>query len=940
MNRSTDIFTELSRIIDGEVHTDALKRYMMSTDGSIFRVQPACVVYPKTKKDVVRTVTFANTHGISVHPRGAGSGLCGSALGRGIVLDFTRYMNRLISLDEKGKWFQCEPGYRFGELQARLAGKGLFFPPDPSSGEYATFGGMVGTNASGAHSVKYGNTADYLLDAEVVLGSGRVVRLTNLREMAPDRLPDDLKALYDLYSEHGETIERAYPPVRYNSTGYNLRGLVKNDRLNLYPLFAGAEGTLGVATRLKFRLLEKPGYDSLVVAFFDDIVRSARAVQEILPMGPSGIEIMDKSLLNLARENDPALRNKIPDGVDNVLLIEFDGSTQNVCTAPAQEAKAILEAHGLTNAAHLVVSPEEKEKFWAVRKAAVPILYQLKGRKKILALIEDAAVPTEHLVAYFEGIYRILNARQVRFVLYGHIAKGLIHTRPLLDLKDPGDLPLLRALADEIFELVHSLGGAVSGEHGDGRLRTAYIEKQYPKIHPLFRKVKQMLDPANILNPEIKTVHDPDQMAKDLRFGESYRGLSPIRERLRWPEGFASEIECCHGCAKCTTVTAITRMCPIYKFTRDEAASPRAKANVLRALISGSVTEESLYDAAFQEVIDHCVNCGSCFKECPSNVNIPKMALEAKAQYVRRYGPSVESRLTANIEVAGRVFRKFSPVVAPMAGTRFGRKAMEIFSGLSARRDPVLPVSRSLFERLGPVEGQGRVRVLYFSGCYAGYIRPEIGQAAVRVLKRLGMTVDLPQQHCCGLPMLSKGMAKDAKGKIGQNLNKWGDLVETVDHIVVTCSSCGLSLMQEWAYLAGRPAVDFVKSKVIHISRLIHPLIERLELNPGIGRVAYHMPCHLKIQPDPESSLKMLSRVPGLTIENLDSHCCGMAGSWGMSADNVDLSMKIGADLMAKLDAAGAATGVTDCPTCRIQMEQMGDLPIRHPVEILAERMA
>jgi len=574
-----------------------------------------------------------------------------------------------------------------------------------------------------------------------------------------------------------------------------------------------------------------------------------------------------------------------------------------------------------------------------VRKAAVPILYRLKGRKKILALIEDAAVPTEHLVAYFEGIYRILNAHQVRFVLYGHIAKGLIHTRPLLDLKDPGDLPLLRTLADEIFELVHSFGGAVSGEHGDGRLRTAYIEKQYPEIHPLFRKVKQMLDPGNILNPEIKTIHDPDQMGKDLRFGESYRGVSPVREGLRWPEGFASEIERCHGCAKCTTVTAVTRMCPIYKFTRDEAATPRAKANVLRALISGAVAEESLYDAAFREVIDHCVNCGSCFKECPSNVNIPKMALEAKSQYVRRYGPSIESRLTVNIELAGRAFRKFSPVVAPMAGTHFGRKAMEIFSGLSARRDPVLPASRSLFERLDPVKGQGPVRVLYFSGCYAGYIRPKIGQAAVRILERLGMTVYLPQQHCCGLPMLSKGMAKDARGKIGQNLKKWGGLVETVDHIVVTCSSCGLSLMQEWAYLAGRRAADPVKSKVIHISRLIHRSIERLELNPGLGRVAYHMPCHLKIQPDPQSSLKMLSRVPGLTVENIDSHCCGMAGSWGMSADNVDLSMEIGADLMAKFDATGAATGVTDCPTCRIQMEQMGDLPIRHPVEIVAERM-
>ncbi|HYR02493.1 MAG TPA: FAD-binding oxidoreductase, partial [Syntrophobacteria bacterium] len=302
MHRSTDnIFRELRAAISGEVHTDPLRRYLLSTDGSIFRVQPACVVYPRTAADVVLAVRFARSHGLTVHPRGAGSGLCGSALGTGIIIDFTKYMHRLLRLDLGERTFECEPGFRWGELEQALQGKGLFFPPDPSSGEFATFGGMYSTNASGAHSVKYGTVADYILDADVALSSGEVITLSEVQGRGLDELPGYLRRLSALYEEHRVTIEAAYPKPPSNVCGYNLRGLVRDGRLDLRGLFAGSEGTLGIVTRLKFRLLERPRYDSLVVAFFGDTLASVRAVQRALELGPSGIEIMDKSLLALAR---------------------------------------------------------------------------------------------------------------------------------------------------------------------------------------------------------------------------------------------------------------------------------------------------------------------------------------------------------------------------------------------------------------------------------------------------------------------------------------------------------------------------------------------------------------------------------------------------------------------------------------------------------------
>jgi FAD/FMN-containing dehydrogenase/Fe-S oxidoreductase len=925
--------------IDGQVFTDPIRTGLLSTDGSIYRIKPAAVVYPTSVEDVIQSVRFAHENGLSVHPRGAGSGLCGSALGSGIVLDFSKNMNRLLHLDIENKWMECEPGYRLGELDAALKGKGLFFPPDPSSGEYASFGGMYATNASGAHSVKYGNVADYILDAQVVLGTGRAIVLSDILDTPYRMLSEPFKGIYDLYTRNQADIESAYPDIRCNTAGYNLRGLLRDGRLDLTRLFAGAEGTLGVVTRLKFRLLPKPSHDALVVAFFTDILSSARAVQEILPLGPSGIEIMDKSLLNLAREYDPRLKDHIPDGIDNVLLIEFDSQTPEPCMACCHQTRQILTSRGYTQNSHIAVTPTEKENFWAVRKAAVPILYKLKGDKKILALIEDAAVPTDRLVDYFRGIYTILNQCQVSFVVYGHIAKGLLHTRPLLNLKDPDDVKKLKPVADAVFDLVHSLGGAVSGEHGDGRLRSAYIRRQYPKIFPLFLEIKHLLDPENRLNPDIITSDNPDQLAQDLRYGPVYHAEDLPKKHLLWSEGFVGEIEKCHGCSKCTTVTAATRMCPVYKITRDESATPRAKANILRMLISGAIDGSRLYHEAFQEVISQCISCGSCFHECPSGVNIPKMALEARAAAISRFGPSFHEMLVVSTERAGKAAGKIAGLLTPFLDMPAVKTLGEKITGIASHRSLPPFAKRSLFKRGTLISGCGSPRILYFAGCYAAYLRPSIGQAAISVLSSMGVTVLTPKQHCCGLPMLAKGMVRQARESIDANLLSWGRLIESVDYLAVSCSSCGLALMQEWRYLEDSVFVQRVREKLIHISRLINHYSDRLQTEPSRMRLFYHAPCHLKAQPEPDSSIQLLSGLNGAVIEHPATPCCGMAGAWGLSADHFDLSLAIGSDMLKQLNASRADAGVTDCPTCAMQMSQFSVKPIRHPVEIIARHL-
>lgn len=934
-------FDTLQRQIRGNVLTGSIDTRLVSTDGSIFCINPAAVVYPAESADVVATVRFAAANGLTIHPRGAGSGLCGAALGNGIVIDFSRYMNQLIALDLNQKWFVCQPGYRMGELEVRLAGTGLFFPPDPSSGEYATFGGMTGTNASGAHSVKYGNVSDYILDAQVVWSDGMVSMLSDVFNMPHDSLPPHFKQVVDLVEKNRQIIEIAYPAVPCNTAGYNLRGMIVNGHLDMRRLLTGSEGTLGVITQLQFRLLEKPEYDSLVVALFPDLLSAAKAVQDILPMKPSGIEIMDKSLLNLARDNSPALKKEVPGDVAAILLIEFDAETQEAAEEMAQKAQQRIHEALISGESFLAITQAQKDRFWAVRKAAVPILYRLKGERKILALIEDAAVPTDRLLPYLKGLYDLLDGRGVPFVIYGHIAKGLLHTRPLLNLKNDRDIRLMKILADGLCDLVHSLGGTVSGEHGDGRLRSAYLKKQYPLIYPLFLEIKRLLDPKYMMNPDIITYHDPNQMMKALRFGNDYQAQDLNRHELDWKEPFLEEVEKCHGCSKCTTVTNATRMCPIYKFTREEAASPKAKANLLRALVSGVFSEKNLYEKAFQSVINRCINCGSCQRECPSEVNIPKLVLEAKAAYVNRFCASFPDRLITQIETAGQTAMVLPHVINRLVSMPVVRKIQDAILGVSKDRNPVQFTNRPFFKQVNPVSGQGAIQILYFTGCFTAYIRPAVGVACVRVLTHMGFTVHTPIQHCCGLPMLSKGMVSQARKKVEQNIRQWGQMVASMDYIVVTCSSCGLSLMREWQDVLDSRLIQAIQAKTIHISALINLYSSRLSFPPRSTSVqmAYHEPCHLKIQANPESSINLLSDIQGVDLTVLKSNCCGMAGTWGAMTRHVELSRKIGSDLTDRLWASGAAAIVTDCPTCTLQIEELSQIPVHHPVEVAASRL-
>ena len=933
-------FDKLREIVKGDLYTDEIKRIELSTDASIFMVKPLAVLYPKDCYDVAKAVKFAVENKISVHPRGAGSGLCGSAVGRGLVIDFTKYMNRLLSLDLNGNHFTCEPGYRHGELEISLNNTGMFFPAAPSSGEYATFGGMYATNAGGEYSVKYGNTSDYIMDAEIVLSDGSIHRFSDVAEMNIDDLPKILKKVYKSISKNTELIDKSYPPIKCNVSGYELRDAVKDEHLFLHKLVGGAEGTFGIVTQLKFSILKKKPFSSLLVGYFNDKESSAEASQVALEFDPAAIEIMDKTLLTLASTYRPELKDKIPSDIDNLLLIEFDGDTDKEVVEKAKKSMQLIKAKKLSKNINFAVDKEEIAQLSAVRKSAVPILYQLKGDKKILALVEDAAVPTKTLTAYFKGIAEIFAKYNVDYVSYGHIAKGLLHTRPLLNLKDGADVSLLKPLADEVYELVSRLNGTISGEHGDGRLRSCYIPRQYKAIYNIFLKVKENFDPSKTFNPDIKTNDDVSLMAKDLRYGAEYKAEESSVYELIWNDNtFIEEAELCHGCSKCTTITNATRMCPVYKSTKDENATPKAKANILRAYLSGRLDPSmAMFDEPFMNVINHCVNCGSCSIECPSKVNIPKLALEVKARYFREHGASLTSHLVTKFELMGKLFHRFGSLITKMTNPLIVRKLMERFIGLAHERKMVLFSKKTIknYIQYNKDMYSGKT-VIYFAGCYASYIKPEITESTINVLKKLGYTVIVPKQTCCGIPHISKGMVDQTRGKINKNLELWGEYIDQADYIVTSCSSCALSLYKEWSYCIDSEEINKVKSKIIYITDLIKGDLDnlhRVDKRDDIGLV-YHMSCHMKLLPNPTSTIDVLNKLDGVDSTDLNSSCCGMAGSWGLYKENYTQSLDIASSMINKMNKASVSYAATDCPTCAMQMTHLGNKEVIHPIQVI-----
>lgn len=1008
------IARDLAKRLQGDVEFDDITRHLYATDAGLNQILPLGVVSPRNSEDVVRLVQYCADRGVPLVPRGTGSGLAGGAVGAGIQVDFTRYMNRVLEVAPDGSWARVQPGVVLATLNEELRPYGTFFAPDPSSENYCSLGGMIGTNSSGARTVAYGGTIDHLLAAEVVLADGSCYRAEPVvfpghdsmgaagmaptaadfaAAMSKPALPFDLTthagkalaAIVPAIIAHRSTITAALPQVVKNCSGYRLEALLEEapSGLVLHPerLFVGAEGTLGLVTEAVLNLVPLPRCRGVAMVYFPSVFACGEAVPPLLELRPSAAEIMDARFLALVRQHDSRVDAMLPPRTDTALLVEFEGPDEEAVAARFAELQRRLAGGpvlGLVRAA----SPQETARLWMVRKSAVALVLRRPGPRRALPFIEDVTVHPSEVASYVNFLQSLFDRCGVEAVMYGHIGDGNIHTRPLLDPKDPADLSSLQSIFDEVFAYVRDVRGTMSGEHGDGLLRTPYIKALYgEEVYALFRLVKRAFDPEGLLNPGKKvTDTERDSLLADLRYGPDYRTL-PQTPLLHFPrQEYEREIEKCHGCGQCKSVVATT-MCPTYKITRREHASPRAKANLLRAVITGSLDPRTTYGRrATKATTDYCILCGMCAVECPSHVNIPKLMLEAKARYRALHEGSLRERVLGHPETAYRVAQALAPLANPALRSRVLRWAGQAVLGLDRRRT-LPPFARRTFAALLRTEdtpcwseGRGREQgalsgpppdeqpvVAYFYDLYANYNEPDLAWQSRRLLAAHGIRVLVPPQRAAGIPEMLYGYVREAREIVRYNLQNLLPLVRqgavvlsaepTVSfalkvHYPDYAPSAECSLLAEASHDLGE---FLARYRADHPERcpVAQPLPDRrwrsYPARPGdrvdhqVLRVAYHQPCHLKAQEVGSPSRDLLAEIPGVEVVDLAAGCCGMAGTFGLRARTYEFSLQVGEPLFRRLREVQPDLVASECSTCRLQIAQATGLETVHPVTLLAE---
>ena len=975
----------------GEVRCDDLFVQLYASDASIYEVPPLGVVRPRNVEDVVAVVRYAAANKISLHPRGSGSGLAGESLGRGLVIDFSRYMRRIVDISENTARVQA--GVVLDHLNAKLADHGRLFGPDPAMSQVTTMGSVVAIDASGSHWPVYGSARRHIKSLEVVLASGEVVQLSNHdlplqvpsgHEASGHETPGQeasglasiLGGLSTVLDQYADEIRSCQPRSLVNRSGYRLDDVREGNRLHLARLLTGSEGTLGLITEITVATSPLPLHVGSTLLFFESLDKAAQAAIALAPLGASACDLMDRRHLSLARESSPRYELLIPQAVEAVLLIEHQADTAEALKDRlAATVDALQHKHKLASGASIAADKYDHDMLWQLARHYVPTLYRLKGFTRPIPIVEDIALPPTELPEFLHRMQKILKQEQVTASLFGHVGHGQLHIRPFLDLANQEDVQKMKTLADRLYAEVWHLGGTISGEHGDGLSRTSYVDEQYGPLAPAFGEIKEIFDPELILNPG-KIVAEADaSVTNDLR-QVSYpllerldlpdqRSLSdehsepPINEpgnqpgekidlQLDWqPEEMAQAAQTCNGCAACRTQGEEARMCPIFRYAPREEASPRAKANLARGILTGSLPAGTVLEDACKEIVDLCVHCHMCRQECPAGVDIPKLMVEAKATYVATNGQGLHDWLLARVDLLCRLGSRFSRLANWAVRNRVARWLIEKMLGIAQGRK--LPrFSRRPFlqqaaeRRLNRPGRSATDKVLYFVDTYANYCDTELAQAFVAVLEHNNIQVYVPEsQKQAAMPLISQGVLEPARVAAEQNVALLAEAVRQGYTIVSTEPSAALALTHEYPMLLpGDHDAELVAENTLEACHYLWRCHQRgkleLDFTPLSVTLGYHTPCHTKALEVGTPAENLLKLIPGLQVQKLEKGCSGMAGMYGMQRTNYRNSLRAGLPLLTAVRTGSFQLGATECSTCKIQMEQGTSKPTIHPIKLVA----
>ncbi len=973
---------DLASAIEGEVRFGLHDRMLYATDASLYQVEPLGVVIPASIEDAVRAVRFCAERDLPVLPRGGGTSLAGQCTNRAIVLDFSNRCNRLLDVNASEATCTVEPGITLDDLNEKIASTGLFFAPDPATSKHANVGGCVGNNAAGARSILYGRTSENLLGLDVVLADGFVARLEQGAASRHERIGTITRQVADLVRGSAALIRERFPRTIRHNAGYNLDLILKQlddsggdfESVNLAHLLCGSEGTLAVTLGAKLRLHPKPKTKGLALLSFDDLDAAIEAVVPILASAPSAVELLDDMVLDLAFANTEyrAYAELMPQPASGgrpraVLYVEYYGQSVDDLRAKFDSLRRTVRGVAIT--CHTDAAPIASA--WKLRKAGEPLLHGIPGHRKPLTFVEDNAVPVENLVPFVKEFRKIIARQGTKAAFWAHASVGVLHVRPLLDIHDEPDRQRMQQIAVEVADLAKSLGGVMSGEHGDGRVRGPLLERFYgPELMNTMRGIKAIFDPRNLLNPG--NIVEPRPIAsivENLRVEPSGHELAvpPVDTYFTYDDqhGFDGAVEMCNGAGVCRKKSGGT-MCPSYMGTLDERHSTRGRGNALRLAISGQLSSQpgvpAWDDADTMSTLDLCLSCKACKSECPSNVDIARLKAEYTAQrYRAQGGPPLKARLLGHFRPLAQLASLTPGIANAVNHTGFGRALINAVMGFDKRRS-VPNFSRSLasyFTRRSTTSASKKPRIALFGDCFTMYLESGIGSAAKRVFERLGYEVVLVAAGCCARTMISTGLLEDAIATIDRTIEKLNTFAadDSVHAILVVEPSCLSAIKDDWlqlklaAPLRARRAIAakcFLPEQFFSSALTQHP--DQASIARAKGRAAsetttviLHGHCHQKALWGAESSAAALRAFAGSRVRILDSGCCGMAGSFGFAEGHYDLSMKIGElVLMPAVREAVGSNGTVCAPgtSCRHQIHDGTGATALHPIEMIDRWMS
>jgi FAD/FMN-containing dehydrogenase/Fe-S oxidoreductase len=937
--KPTALENELRAALEGEVRFDAVSRALYSTDASVYQIQPAGVVIPKTREDVVRTLEICRTHSCPITMRGGGTSQAGQAIGEGVQVDVSKYLNRLLEVNAEQRWARVEPGIVLDELNAQLASLKLRFAPDISTASRATIGGMIANNSAGARSVLYGKTIDHVLELTVLLADGSIAQFRDIdRDVAPkgDGIEADLyRTVLGLASRHAEEIDRRYPKILRRVGGYNLDEFTDPSKpVNLSKIVVGSEGTLGIVLEAKLRLVPLPKAKAVMVVGFADLLESLAAVPAILTHRPAAIEVMDKSILDYTRQNEALhrLRSAVVEGDPaSTLCIEFYGDRAEDLAPRLKALEEDLRARGFGFSYRCETDPAAQQRVWSLREAALGLSTAMKGDAKSISFVEDTAVAPERLSEFIGRFLDLLSGHGTTAGIYAHASVGCLHVRPVVNLKTDEGIRKFEAIANDAAELVLEFGGALSGEHGDGLVRSPFMRRMFgDTLYEAFRELKRTADPLGILNPG--KIVDAPPISQNLRFGANYQTPRPP-SYFDYSEygGLGGAVEMCSGVGACRKKLAGT-MCPSYMATRDEAHTTRGRANVLRLAMNGKLGEAGLADEGVYQVLDLCLECRACKSECPVGVDMAAFKSEFLAGYWKQHGTPLRAKALGHIQDASVWGSRFAPVSNWVAA------AARPVIGVDKRRSLPAWQHQTLEKRLaGRSSPRGAsAPVALFNDTFLNHYHPEVGIAAIEILERGGYAVNAIRPGCCGRPLISQGLLAEAQSNAAKLTEALWPIAERGEKIVFCEPSC-LSAIKEDIPALLRGEQQQKARSVAKASLLFDEFAAQLDLplRAGPSRILLHGHCHQKSMGLLSASVALLSRIPGATVVDLDAGCCGMAGSFGYGHYDVSVAIANRRLLPAvkemKPGDVLAATGTS----CRQQVKDLAGADAVHPAVLL-----